>query len=129
MKIAVASIDGASISQHFGRSRCFIVFDVEGDEIRDEVVRSNSSTAHAKGECQGDHEHHDQPHSHVDIVAALQDCSAIVCRGMGWRAAEELERNGIKPIVVGDELSPREAVQQYLVGRLKPAAAFCRCHE
>ena len=33
MKIAVASIDGVSISRHFGRSRCFIVFDVENGEI------------------------------------------------------------------------------------------------
>ena len=32
MKIAVASVDGVSISHHFGRSQCFIVFDVDGDE-------------------------------------------------------------------------------------------------
>jgi predicted Fe-Mo cluster-binding NifX family protein len=129
MKIAVASSDGISISQHFGRSTCFIVFDIEGEQIMGETVVPNTSTAFASGECQGYHEHHDQPHSHDDITAALRGCAAVLCHGMGWRAAEDLGRNGIKAIVLDKELPPKEAVQRYLVGTLTQAVGFCRCHE
>lgn len=88
MKIAVASADGVSISQHFGRSQCFIVFDVADGKVASREVRDNTYTAHAKGECKEDEHYRAQPHSHADIVAALRDCQAVLCGGMGWRAAE-----------------------------------------
>jgi len=34
MKIAVATIDGISLSQHFGQSKGFVVFDTEGTAVR-----------------------------------------------------------------------------------------------
>ena len=129
MKIAVATVDGVSISHHFGRSQCFIVFDVNGDEVGDSTVRPNTYTAHAKGECDGEHGHHDQPHSHSSIVAALKDCEAVLCYGMGWRAAEDLNNNGIKPFVIEGEVTPLDAVQQFVAGNLKPASGFCNCHQ
>ena len=128
MKIAVASIDGVSISRHFGRSRCFIVFDVEHGEIDGEKIRANTFTAHAQGVCDGTREHHEQ-HSHADLINGLEDCSVIICQGMGWRAAEELAQSGIRPFVIGEELSPREAVERFVSGKLQPASTFCRCHE
>lgn len=129
MKVAVASIDGVSISHHFGRSQCFIIFDVEGEKFGEPTVRPNSYTAHAKGECDGEADHGDQPHSHVSIVAALKDCSAVLCYGMGWRAAEDLHRNGIQPFVIDGEVTPKEAVQQFVAGNLKTASGFCKCHQ
>ena len=128
MKVAVASVDGVSISHHFGRSQCFIVFDVVGETVGDGTVRPNTYTAHAKGECDGEEGHHDQPHSHASIVDALKDCSAVLCYGMGWRAAEDLSKNGINPFVIEEEMTPQEAVQRFAAGSLKPASSFCRCH-
>ena len=60
---------------------------------------------------------------------ALQDCQALLCRGMGGRAATELQANGIRPVVFVDDLSPEEAVAGLLAGTLKAASTFCRCHE
>jgi predicted Fe-Mo cluster-binding NifX family protein len=34
VKIAIASMDGVSISPHFGRSSCFIVFEVENGRTK-----------------------------------------------------------------------------------------------
>jgi predicted Fe-Mo cluster-binding NifX family protein len=127
MKIAVASVDGVSISHHFGRSQCFIVFDVDGDDVGNTTVRPNTHTAHAKGECDGEHGHHDQPHSHSSIVAALKDCDVVLSYGMGWRAAEDLNKSGIKPLVIDGEMTPKEAVQQFVAGNLRTASGFCRC--
>ena len=126
MKIAVASEDGVSISHHFGRSRCFLVFEVEDKQVVGHSVRDNTFTAHARGECQEgvEHNHH---HGHGAIVEALKDCQAVLCYGMGWRAAEELKQNGIQAFVVPSEMSPEEAVNKYLAGDLGAAGDFCRC--
>ena len=129
MKIAVASADGVSVSQHFGRSQCFIVFDVADGMVTSHEVRDNTYTAHAKGECKGGEHHHDQPHSHADIVAALHDCQVVLCGGMGWRAAEDLQANGIRPIMVDPTLTPKQAVQDFLTDKLKGGSGFCRCHQ
>jgi len=130
MKIAVASADGVSISPHFGRSKSFIVFEVADGQIAGREVRQNSYTAHAQGQCQGQEAHdHAQPHSHADIVNALSDCQAVLCYGMGWRAAEDLKQAGIQAFVLDTEASPEEAVQAFLSGKVKPGGAFCRCHE
>jgi predicted Fe-Mo cluster-binding NifX family protein len=131
MKIAVASADGVSLSSHFGRSRCFIVFTVENGKITGQEVRDNTHTAHAQGQCRDGADHrHDQPHSHAAVVEALRDCQALLCGGMGWRAAEDLNANGIRPVVVGDtRLSPEQAVRALLDGSLGQPGPFCRCHE
>lgn len=130
MKIAVASTDGVLISEHFGRSKSFIVFEVADGKVGEGQVRDNTYTAHAKGECkEGENHHHDQHHSHADAVAALCDCQIVLCGGMGWRAAEELKASGIQAVIVDAGLSPNQAAQDFLDGKIKPGACFCRCHE
>jgi predicted Fe-Mo cluster-binding NifX family protein len=130
MKIAIASTDGVSVSQHFGRSKCFIIFEVKDGKIGAPEVRDNTYTAFAKGECHGDSaDHESQPHSHSAIVAALKDCDVLLCQGMGWRAAEELKANGIQPLVFDEDLFPAEAAAGYLAGTLRTSGTFCRCHE
>jgi len=132
MRVAVASEDGVSISHHFGRSRTFLVFEVEGQQIVSRSVRNNSFTAHARGECQEgqspeQHHAHEQ-HGHGPVAQALQDCDVILCYGMGWRAAEDLKQKGIQAFVLQGEMSPEDAVTAYLAGGLGPAGGFCRCH-
>jgi predicted Fe-Mo cluster-binding NifX family protein len=126
VKIAVASEDGVSISHHFGRSRSFMVFEVEDKQVVGRTVRDNTFTAHARGECQEgvEHNHH---HGHGAIVEALKDCQAVLCYGMGWRAAEELKQNGIQAFLVPSEMSPEDAVSKHLTGDLGAAGGFCRC--
>jgi predicted Fe-Mo cluster-binding NifX family protein len=127
MNIAVASADGVTVSEHFGRSRCFIVFNVAEGKIVSRQVRDNTYTAHAKGECDDQH-HHDQPHSHADIVAALRDCQVVLCGGMGYRAAEDLKAGGMQAIIVDPSLTPEQAVAELIAGKARPGRGFCRCH-
>ena len=129
MKVAVASMDGVSISPHFGRSSCFIVFEVEDGKRKSKQIRDNTYTAFAKGNCHSE-ENTGQPHNHSAIVQALGDCEAVLCYGMGWRAAEDLDKNGIQSFILDTECSPEEAVSLFLQGKLKPRDdQFCRCHE
>lgn len=128
MKVAVASTDGKTISMHFGRSKCFIVFEVADGKIAGQQVRDNAYTAHAKGECDGEQHHHDENHSHADVAAALSDCQVLLCGGMGWRAAEDLKAQGIRAVMVDASLEPQQAVAAMLAGTLQPGPGFCRCH-
>ncbi len=128
MKVAVASSDGVSISKHFGQSKCFIIFEIEADKIKGRDIRENSFTAHALGQCNHDGQGH-QHHGHSAIVGALSDCQAVLCYGMGWRAAEDLKAGGIQPLILEAESSPEQAVDSFLKGKLKASAQnFCNCH-
>jgi predicted Fe-Mo cluster-binding NifX family protein len=128
MKIAVAVSDESHISPHFGRSASFLVFDVHEGEISGRETRHNTFTAHARGECSGDHDEHHE-HSHASLAEALRDCQAVLCYGMGWRAAEALEQEGIRPFVLEEECTPERAVALYLEGKALPAGAnSCREH-
>lgn len=130
MKIAVASSDGIHISPHFGRSSHFLVFDVEGGKIVGKELRSNTFTAHARGECHGDGQHDRSGHNHAPIVEALGDCGVVLCYGMGWRAAEALGQAGIQPYVLGEQSTPECAVALFLDGKLQPASqGSCPRHE
>jgi predicted Fe-Mo cluster-binding NifX family protein len=129
MKIAVASDDGVSIAQHFGRSAGFIIFELEGGKPLRRDVRPNSFThAAVSGDCaEGEHHHAEHAHSHDTIVEALADCSAILCGGMGRRAAQDLAASGIQPVAVGAGVAPEEAVAAFLSGELASGGGFCGC--
>jgi predicted Fe-Mo cluster-binding NifX family protein len=130
MKVAVASEDGTRVSSHFGRSSCFLIFEIEGGKVVGKEVRDNDFTAHAKGECQGE-THHDHPsHSHASIVEALRDCEAVICYGMGARAADALSRQGIHPHILSERCTPEFAVALFVEGKLRATdQGFCQCHE
>ena len=89
-------------------------------------VRDNTFTAHARGECQEgvEHNHH---HGHGAIVEALKDCEAVLCYGMGWRAAEDLKQNGIQAFIVPERDVARRGREQVSDGRSGGAGGFCRC--
>ena len=125
MRVAVASQDGQSISPHFGRCACFIIFDAEDGKVLLKELRQNTQTSHGAGNCHTPG-HGDRPHTHASLVQTLHDCQAALCYGMGWRAANDLKQNGIKPVIVDTKRSPEEAVALYAQGKLAPGdSEFC----
>jgi len=133
MRIAVATEDGVSVSQHFGRSAGFVVFDANDGQISEGEFRTNRHTPHAQGICGIDHHtsghaHGHSGHSHAGIVDLLQDCQVVLCGGMGAGAAQSLTARGIRPIVTSGVDSARDAVAQYVRGELNlNAPGFCGC--
>ena len=124
MKIAVASEDGGAVSSHFGRCRCFVVFETADGRITGRETRAREGAG-----CGGEHGHHDPSHTHAGLVTLLEDCSAVLCGGMGWRAAEELKTHGIEPVILAEAMAPEEAARAFLDGTLRAAEGFCRGHE
>ena len=108
MKIAIATDDGQSVSQHFGRAGSFAVLTVEDGvivwrELRDKYsphsqpdrqpheddagvpgVRGTSSAAQGK---------------HLRMFAAIEDCAVLIAGGMGRGAYDQASALGICPVV------------------------------
>lgn len=128
MKIAVATIDGISLSQHFGQSRGFVVFDVEGTNVQSREFRTNSDTPHNQGVCHHEAVNAQAAPGSVGIFDLLHDCGVVLCGGMGAGAANSMQANGIKPIMIAGARSADDAVAAYLSGKI-PAAqtGFCNC--
>lgn len=128
MKIAVATIDGSSFSQHFGQSRGFMVFETEGTEIIHREFRTNHHTPHAQGLCNHDGQAHHGTHSHANILELLSDCKVVLCGGMGAGAVNALRSRGIEPAILSGVHSTDEAVTAYLSGTAVPLSGACNCH-
>jgi predicted Fe-Mo cluster-binding NifX family protein len=127
-RIAVATIDGVSLSQHFGQSKGFVVFEVDGTKIISSEVRTNQDTPHKEGIC--NHGDHQTPGAsgHPGILGLLKDCTVVLCGGMGAGAAQSLLANGLKPVIVPGTCSAQEAAAAYVRGDAPAASAgFCNC--
>lgn len=109
MKIALITDDGKTISQHFGRANHYAVLTIEDGQIVQREVREKLSHKHFSGEA---HEHNaSQPHGfdsvsqnrHNQMAAAILDCEALICRGMGAGAYAGMKEQGIRPVVTNEE--------------------------
>ena len=126
MKIAVASNDGKRISFHLGRTKGFVVFEIEGKEIKSQEYRPTTVTGDARESEDAGHE----IHSHAPVLNALKDCKAVISHGMGRRIYNDLKKRGIKPFNT-DETDVEKAIRLYLSGELidRPEIGCSHNHE
>ena len=126
MRIALPTNDGTSISEHFGRSAAFLIFETENGQIKVRAMKTNGAH-HGQGGC----DHHsttNRAHSHSGILAALKGCEIVICAGMGSRAAEALKAGGVTQIVVTKAGPAEEIVSAFLAGKLiHKTESFCAC--
>lgn len=127
MKIAVITDDGKTISQHFGRAKFYLVATVENGVVVHSEMRDKLGHVHFSNEPHDDHSHeHGTPghgfdpasqDRHARMAAAITDCEALLCRGMGGGAYASMQQAKIRPIVT-DIASIDEAVQAYIAGSI-----------
>ncbi|MFZ1615528.1 MAG: NifB/NifX family molybdenum-iron cluster-binding protein [Holophaga sp.] len=115
MKIAFPTMDGTSISAHFGRSKGFLVMETQGCFIQHQEIRENRQVAqghdHAEpGGCTGHAAGQSHGHDHAGFARLLHDCQVVVVRGMGAGAVQAIQRAGIRVCRVEDTCTPEEAV-------------------
>lgn len=124
MKIAAITDDGTTISQHFGRAAYYLVVTVENNQIIDRELRHKLGHTHFVDQHQ-EPEQPGQPHGmdavshnkHLQMAEAIDDCEALLCRGMGMGAYESMKTRGIRPVVT-DIAAIDEAVMAYVQGTL-----------
>lgn len=124
MKVAIATDDGSSVSQHFGRSKYYVVYQIEDGKIMGSETRPKAShTTRAEHHSletgpEPSHEHGIEEGSfHEQVLSNVRDCQAIVTRGMGRGIHSAIEELGMLPIVTL-EPSVEGAIQTYLKGTL-----------
>jgi predicted Fe-Mo cluster-binding NifX family protein len=114
MKIAIASDDQQTIASHFGRTRGFLIYDIEQNKISNKEYRINDFTGHARGMEGADH----SMDRHSPILAALKGCQAVIARGMGQQIYIDLQKAGIEAFIVNEE-NAEQALQLYLQNALE----------
>jgi predicted Fe-Mo cluster-binding NifX family protein len=114
MKIAVASDDGTTIASHFGKTRGFVIFDVEDGKVTGRDYVQNTFTGHARGLSGADH----SADRHGPILQALSGCQAVISHGMGRRIYDDLRTARIQAFIV-KETDADEAVRLFLQDRLQ----------
>ena len=86
-RVAVASLDGKVINQHFGRADSFYIVDLQSDGSKQVIEQRNVVPLCVAGE------HTDE--ALLESVTALRDCSAVLVARIGAVAKRALELNKI----------------------------------
>jgi len=121
MKIAVASNNKTSVAGHVGRCKGFLIYETDENNILDKTYIDNTFTHHRlhphEDHQHGHHHGEGGGHDHEKLVQALNGCSAFIFQSGGLRIIEDLNANGIKPVLT-DERMADDAVNKYLNGSL-----------
>lgn len=95
----------SSVSQHFGRCACFVIADIEDEEI---TAITTIDNPYANGHGPGQ----------VPELIHRHDATVMLSGGMGRRAIGFFEQHGIEA-VTGAAGTVRQAIQAYLAGQLE----------
>lgn len=90
LRVAVASRDGKTVNDHFGRARQFLIFELEGTLLRLLEVRPNLAI------CQGGEEPDHTRDALGRSVDLLRDCDGILVAKIGPGPREQLEAAGVR---------------------------------
>jgi predicted Fe-Mo cluster-binding NifX family protein len=110
MKIAVP-VAGGQISAHFGHCEQFEIFEI--DQESKAVLKRES--------------HVPPPHEPGVLPRWLSEKGAtmVIAGGMGMRAQQMFEQNGVRVIVGARSGDPQGAVEAYLCGKLITGENLC----
>ncbi|MGQ4648168.1 nitrogenase cofactor biosynthesis protein NifB [Lyngbya aestuarii] len=93
IQVAVASKGGGLVNQHFGHAKEFMIYEVEGNQVR--------FTGHRKVDhfCQGGFS---EEGTLDKIIETLSDCQAVLVSKIGQSPQERLRKAGLEAIEVYD---------------------------
>ena len=122
-KIAFVTDDHKTISAHFGRATFYEVFTLEDGKVTRREARpkpGHNQFAAGPHEEEPGHAHGTGPAAegrHLRMAGVILDCQVLVARGMGQGAFDNLQRQGIQPLLT--EIGEIEAaLEAYRDGRL-----------
>ncbi len=119
LKVALASSDGVSLNEHFGRAGRFVFYEHADGEWRYLGSRDNQPA------CSG-HEHSDDLLERT--VELIADCQAVAVDQIGPTAIDLLLRRRILPFMLGgsieEALKTLENSRRFI--NLKPRASYAR---
>jgi len=112
-KIALPVLNGL-FSSHFGGAEGFAVFDIEEDSKTIGDMVFHQAPEHALGSFPG--------------WLAGQGVDIVIAAGMGPRAVQMLQANGIEVVLGASGREPEGLVKAYLDGTLSASGESCNDH-
>ena len=107
MKVAIPTNDMTTISTHFGRTKGFMVYDIDKNNISFNQYSLNTFTRHAKGDYE---EHGSHDHNHDGIFTAIGKCQVVIAGGMGKHLYDEFNQKGIQ-VFITEEKNIHKAIE------------------
>lgn len=106
MKIAVVTLDGETVSQHFGRSPYYKIVSVENKKVIKTEMRLRGTGHFApsrKSEEKSENHHPEGKHGygadadrkHASMAMEIADCDVLIAGGMGQGAYESFKKSGL----------------------------------
>ncbi len=130
MKIAVVTLDGKTVSQHFGRSPYYSIMTVENGEVKTRELRERRTghfapQGHQHGSDVDERGRHgygaEARMSHATMAQEISDCQVLIAGGMGSGAYENFRESGLNVVLTDIQLI-EEAVKAYIAGNLRNLA-------
>ena len=134
MKLAIVTLDGETVSQHFGRSPYFKIYTIENNKIVNTELRERGTghfAAHRQhahtietdtGHSSGRHGYgSDADRKHASMADEIGDCQVLVAGGMGQGAYESFRRAGLE-VILTDQIMIDDIVRDFMNGNLKNLA-------
>ncbi|MCF8010402.1 MAG: NifB/NifX family molybdenum-iron cluster-binding protein [Clostridiales bacterium] len=109
MKVALP-IDGENINQHYGKSKEFVIWEVEGQNVKEDKVVSTVNLAHN--------------HEGLANLFKTENVEVIILGGIGPPALQALEESGLI-VITGAEGTIRDIVELYAQGNLESRYVSC----
>lgn len=139
MKVAVVTVDGTTVSQHFGRSPYYKIYTIEDGDPTEVEMRERGTGHFARPggqmhthtpQSETDHDPQHQgrhgygaeaDHKHASMADEIADCQVLVAGGMGQGAYESFKRAGLD-VVLTDHANIDDVINAYVSGSLRNLA-------
>jgi predicted Fe-Mo cluster-binding NifX family protein len=129
MKIAIATSDRSTISDHLGGAPYFAVVTVEDGKVEGKEFRGKPGHSEFAGEEESPQLDEEGRHGfsavasnrHKDIRDAIEDCDVVIARRMGLGAYQDLKNMGLE-VITTNAKGIDEAVELYVGGKLEHLA-------
>lgn len=90
-RVAVVSIDGIHVDEHFGKAQRFLIYDMTDKATLVETRTSEPLSV-------GDPNHPFDAEKFSRITAKIEDCAHVYATKIGMKPATELSASGIHPM-------------------------------
>jgi predicted Fe-Mo cluster-binding NifX family protein len=108
MKIAIPTDDQHTLAPRSGRSKWFMIFDIQDRKIIGTSINENThdhshdhSHHHEHGQA---HDHAHGEHSHADMIQLLIGCDLMITKKVGPHFGQELKAAQIKIQITSENL-------------------------
>lgn len=133
MKVAIVTVDGVTVSQHFGRSPYYRIVEIKDGCVVNEEIRRRGTGHFAANARTGNHEEShfneqgkhgygaDADAKHRGMANEIGDCDVLIAGGMGSGAYESFRRAGLN-VILTDLVNIEDVVDALIKGNLKNLA-------